>query len=177
MYCDKWVHEGVCAFTQQGCKFRHEMPFDENVQRSLGLFQGFPAWWKKRNEEMGVCRSSSSSSNASFTSPRSSDRRGDALKQDVDKRNFPPGHLHGNIPMRPVEPPGLGNGQGASNSPWMRSGIVPFVRGPMRPGHHQRSSTMSSWCSMGTDAADFRANSHINQEYNGARENVGPRVV
>ncbi|KAI2606646.1 hypothetical protein GGR54DRAFT_652334 [Hypoxylon sp. NC1633] len=29
IYCDKWVHEGVCAFTQQGCKYKHEMPFDK----------------------------------------------------------------------------------------------------------------------------------------------------
>lgn len=28
------------------------MPFDELTQRSLGLFQGFPTWWKKRQDEM-----------------------------------------------------------------------------------------------------------------------------
>ena len=47
VYCDKWIHEGVCAFTQQGCKFKHEMPPDEQTQRSLGLFQGLPSWWRK----------------------------------------------------------------------------------------------------------------------------------
>lgn len=51
IYCDKWIHEGVCAFTQQGCKFKHEMPADEQTQRSLGLFQGLPGWWRKRQEE------------------------------------------------------------------------------------------------------------------------------
>lgn len=47
VYCDKWVHEGICAFTQQGCKFKHEMPHDRATQRSLGLFQGYPNWYKK----------------------------------------------------------------------------------------------------------------------------------
>ncbi|KAK4082629.1 hypothetical protein Purlil1_11049 [Purpureocillium lilacinum] len=51
VYCDKWIHEGVCAFTQQGCKFKHEMPFDEETQRSLGLFQGLPGWYLKSQDE------------------------------------------------------------------------------------------------------------------------------
>ncbi|KAK1530725.1 uncharacterized protein CCOS01_05828, partial [Colletotrichum costaricense] len=52
IYCDKWVHEGVCAFTQQGCKYKHEMPLDKATQHSLGLFHGFPAWWKKQQTEI-----------------------------------------------------------------------------------------------------------------------------
>ncbi|KAJ4306152.1 hypothetical protein N0V88_000948 [Collariella sp. IMI 366227] len=40
VYCDKWVHEGVCAFTQQGCKYKHEMPSDRATQHQLGLFLG-----------------------------------------------------------------------------------------------------------------------------------------
>ncbi|KAF7556106.1 hypothetical protein G7046_g6379 [Stylonectria norvegica] len=52
IYCDKWVHEGVCAFTQQGCKYKHEMPFDKATQHSLGLFHGFPSWWKKHQAEL-----------------------------------------------------------------------------------------------------------------------------
>ncbi|OAA50714.1 chromodomain-helicase-DNA-binding protein 4 [Cordyceps fumosorosea ARSEF 2679] len=51
IYCDKWIHEGVCAFTQQGCKFKHEMPQDEATQQSLGLFHGLPTWWKKHTED------------------------------------------------------------------------------------------------------------------------------
>ncbi|ODA80233.1 hypothetical protein RJ55_03191 [Drechmeria coniospora] len=50
VYCDKWIHEGVCAFTQQGCRYKHVMPLDEPTQRSLGLFQGFPTWWRKQDE-------------------------------------------------------------------------------------------------------------------------------
>lgn len=52
IYCDKWVHEGVCAFTQQGCKYKHEMPFDRQTQHQLGLFHGLPAWWKKHQVEL-----------------------------------------------------------------------------------------------------------------------------
>ncbi|ORY65414.1 uncharacterized protein BCR38DRAFT_484838 [Pseudomassariella vexata] len=52
IYCDKWVHEGVCAFTQQGCKYKHEMPFDKFTQHQLGLFHGLPAWWKKHQAEL-----------------------------------------------------------------------------------------------------------------------------
>ncbi|KAI5927438.1 hypothetical protein F4810DRAFT_722608 [Camillea tinctor] len=79
IYCDKWVHEGVCAFTQQGCKYKHEMPFDKLTQHQLGLFHGFPAWWKKRQAELARHRdepgpappqSSSSSLNSSPTAPR-----------------------------------------------------------------------------------------------------------
>ncbi|OBT63870.1 hypothetical protein VE03_06637 [Pseudogymnoascus sp. 23342-1-I1] len=49
VYCDKWVHEGVCAFSQQGCRYKHEMPLDIATQHALGLFQGLPMWYKKEN--------------------------------------------------------------------------------------------------------------------------------
>ena len=45
------MHEGVCAFTQQGCKYKHEMPLDKATQMSLGLFHGLPTWWKKQQAE------------------------------------------------------------------------------------------------------------------------------
>ncbi|KAL2017006.1 hypothetical protein VTK56DRAFT_2687 [Thermocarpiscus australiensis] len=52
VYCDKWVHEGVCAFTQQGCKYKHEMPLDTATQHALGLFHGLPAWYKRAQAEL-----------------------------------------------------------------------------------------------------------------------------
>ncbi|KAI1421257.1 hypothetical protein F5Y12DRAFT_718642 [Xylaria sp. FL1777] len=52
IYCDKWVHEGVCAFTQQGCKYKHEMPSDKVTQHQLGLFHGYPQWWKKHQADL-----------------------------------------------------------------------------------------------------------------------------
>ncbi|KAL7936997.1 hypothetical protein V8C35DRAFT_294411 [Trichoderma chlorosporum] len=67
VYCDMWIHEGRCAFTQTGCKFKHEMPLDEGSQKALGLFQGLPAWYKKQQEELGLWKSRESSS--SETSP------------------------------------------------------------------------------------------------------------
>ncbi|KAJ0120112.1 zinc finger protein [Diaporthe amygdali] len=51
IYCDKWIHDGTCAFTQQGCKYKHEMPHDRETQEKLGLFHGYPAWWKKQAVE------------------------------------------------------------------------------------------------------------------------------
>ncbi|KAF4464411.1 hypothetical protein FALBO_8752 [Fusarium albosuccineum] len=52
IYCDKWIHDGTCAFTQQGCKYKHEMPADKQTQQSLGLFHGFPKWWKDLQEDL-----------------------------------------------------------------------------------------------------------------------------
>lgn len=52
IYCDKWIHDGTCAFTQQGCKYKHEMPHDKATQHMLGLFMGYPVWWKKRQAEL-----------------------------------------------------------------------------------------------------------------------------
>ncbi|KAF5659514.1 hypothetical protein FHETE_9406 [Fusarium heterosporum] len=52
IYCDKWIHDGTCAFTQQGCKYKHEMPLDKATQQSLGLFHGFPKWWRDHQEEL-----------------------------------------------------------------------------------------------------------------------------
>ncbi|KAK3403071.1 hypothetical protein B0T20DRAFT_344408 [Sordaria brevicollis] len=52
IFCDKWVHEGTCAFTQQGCKYKHEMPYDRATQHMLGLFHGLPAWYKRQQAEL-----------------------------------------------------------------------------------------------------------------------------
>src|SRR5690349_3432924 len=47
IYCDKWIHEGVCAFTQMGCKYKHEMPMDRATQQTLGLNHGLPNWYRR----------------------------------------------------------------------------------------------------------------------------------
>ncbi|KAK7976180.1 MFS general substrate transporter [Apiospora arundinis] len=70
IYCDKWVHEGVCAFTQQGCKYKHEMPFDKLTQHQLGLFHGLPAWWKKHQAELARQRDPSDSEQDGHTGGR-----------------------------------------------------------------------------------------------------------
>ncbi|KAI6783544.1 uncharacterized protein J7T54_005573 [Emericellopsis cladophorae] len=52
IYCDKWIHEGICAFEQQGCRFKHEMPQDKDILQSLGLYNGVPPiWWRKHQAE------------------------------------------------------------------------------------------------------------------------------
>ncbi|PTB38995.1 hypothetical protein M441DRAFT_146008 [Trichoderma asperellum CBS 433.97] len=75
VYCDMWIHEGRCAFTQTGCKFKHEMPLDEESQRALGLFQGLPAWFKKQQEESAMRTALESSSSSSEASPTTSSSR------------------------------------------------------------------------------------------------------
>jgi hypothetical protein len=47
-WCDKWIHDGKCAFTQQGCKFKHEMPSDPETLERLGLFSGPPVWYIRK---------------------------------------------------------------------------------------------------------------------------------
>lgn len=46
------MHEGICAFEQQGCRYLHDMPSDKATQVALGLFQGYPAWWKKHQADL-----------------------------------------------------------------------------------------------------------------------------
>jgi hypothetical protein len=52
VYCDKWIHEGTCAFTQMGCKYKHVMPTDKATQMSLGLNHGFPTWYRRANHDL-----------------------------------------------------------------------------------------------------------------------------
>ncbi|KAI2630142.1 hypothetical protein GGS21DRAFT_545241 [Xylaria nigripes] len=75
VYCDKWVHEGVCAFTQQGCKYKHEMPTDKATQHQLGLFHGFPQWWKKHQADLGRQRDVTASAEALDSGGLSNDPR------------------------------------------------------------------------------------------------------
>nr|CAE76133.1 hypothetical protein [Neurospora crassa] len=68
IFCDKWVHEGTCAFTQQGCKYKHEMPYDRATQHMLGLFHGLPAWYKRQQAELMRQRQQLVSNDESSTS-------------------------------------------------------------------------------------------------------------
>ncbi|KAL1899683.1 hypothetical protein Cpir12675_001263 [Ceratocystis pirilliformis] len=72
IFCDKWVHEGVCAFTQQGCKFKHEMPTDKETQHSLGLFHGLPLWWKRQQSNLQQLRQATSPGDAQDAASSSS---------------------------------------------------------------------------------------------------------
>ncbi|CAD0091417.1 unnamed protein product [Aureobasidium mustum] len=47
IYCTYWIqNQGQCAFTQQGCIYKHEMPEDKETLESIGL-KSVPAWWRK----------------------------------------------------------------------------------------------------------------------------------
>lgn len=70
IYCDKWIHEGVCAFTQLGCKYKHEMPMDKATQLSLGLNHGLPSWYKRAQSVQ--IRPESQSSDSASSSTRTS---------------------------------------------------------------------------------------------------------
>jgi hypothetical protein len=45
----KWIHEGTCALTRMGCKYRHEMPMDRETQLSLNRNHGLPNWYHREN--------------------------------------------------------------------------------------------------------------------------------
>ncbi|CAG8955547.1 hypothetical protein HYFRA_00009501 [Hymenoscyphus fraxineus] len=47
IYCDKWIHDGDGAFTQMGCKYKHEVPTDKATQMSLGLNHDLPSWYRR----------------------------------------------------------------------------------------------------------------------------------
>ncbi|THY32846.1 hypothetical protein D6D00_01326 [Aureobasidium pullulans] len=47
VYCTYWIqNQGQCAYKQQGCMYRHEMPEDKETLNSIGL-KSVPAWWRK----------------------------------------------------------------------------------------------------------------------------------
>jgi hypothetical protein len=52
IYCTKWIHDGTCAFAQTGCRFKHHMPTDKKTQNEVGLHNGLPNWWKKKQAQM-----------------------------------------------------------------------------------------------------------------------------
>ena len=45
-YCTYWIRTGECDYTQQGCRYKHEVPDLETLNR-IG-FRDFPLWWKRR---------------------------------------------------------------------------------------------------------------------------------
>ena len=43
-YCSYWIRNGECDYTQTGCKYKHEMPVDEEAFLDCGL-RGVPRWF------------------------------------------------------------------------------------------------------------------------------------
>jgi hypothetical protein len=46
VYCTHWMRTGSCDFTQQGCRYKHEMPSKAKLLE-LGYRQ-IPLWWKEK---------------------------------------------------------------------------------------------------------------------------------
>ena len=46
IYCSYWIRSGECDYTQQGCRYKHEMP-DKRTLASIG-FRTVPRWWQER---------------------------------------------------------------------------------------------------------------------------------
>lgn len=44
VYCTYWIARGECHYAQQGCKFKHEMPNLEILEKIMGR-RSFPKWW------------------------------------------------------------------------------------------------------------------------------------
>ncbi|KAL7799033.1 hypothetical protein V8C37DRAFT_407464 [Trichoderma ceciliae] len=139
VYCDMWIHEGRCAFTQTGCKFKHEMPLDEGSQKALGLFQGLPAWYKKQQEELGMWTSrESSGSDASPTDSPSGSKDATwqngktgrvqgtvdslvAIMQDKSKLDYHPSQMtKGRLAQFVWGPIGPPNKVVSDNDPWAK---------------------------------------------------------
>lgn len=47
IFCTHWIKTGECAFMQQGCLYKHEMPDRETLGR-IG-FAAVPTWWQVRH--------------------------------------------------------------------------------------------------------------------------------
>lgn len=48
VYCAYWIRNGECDYTQQGCRYKHEMP-DKAGLESIG-FKSVPRWWQERTK-------------------------------------------------------------------------------------------------------------------------------
>lgn len=50
VYCSYWIQTGNCNYTQTGCRYKHEIPKDEETRRAIG-FRELPNWPR---EELSV---------------------------------------------------------------------------------------------------------------------------
>ena len=45
-YCMYWIRRGECDYMQSGCRYKHEMPVDEETRQRIGLRE-IPGWFKE----------------------------------------------------------------------------------------------------------------------------------
>ncbi|KAJ8059692.1 hypothetical protein OCU04_011340 [Sclerotinia nivalis] len=123
IYCDKWVHEGTCAFTQVGCKYKHEMPMDKATQVSLGLNHGVPNWYRRQHGLSVSPASGTGQIEASGTTPTNGTSRTSQSWRRKEATSF-------SLPT---------SAQGGANGRDRRSSF-----GPIEPPHARRLTNSSS---------------------------------
>ncbi|KAI9642894.1 hypothetical protein NHQ30_008628 [Ciborinia camelliae] len=148
VYCDKWLHSGTCAFMQVGCKYKHIMPEDREIQKSLGLPNGPPLWYRKEhNLPLSSPSGSNGQAEASGTTPTNGTSRTSQpwRRKDVASFSFPSSIQGG------------ANGRGMSllARPIHEATITDFGTadrrssfGPIGPPHNRRLTNSSSGGSM-----------------------------
>ncbi|RMD41002.1 hypothetical protein DV735_g4106, partial [Chaetothyriales sp. CBS 134920] len=47
-YCSYWLRNGECDYSQQGCLYKHEMPFDQATLERVGL-RDIPRWYREKH--------------------------------------------------------------------------------------------------------------------------------
>ena len=46
LWCTHWIMTGNCKYQQVGCKYKHELPFDEETRQRIGI-RDIPQWFKE----------------------------------------------------------------------------------------------------------------------------------
>jgi len=98
-YCTYWIRTGECAYTQQGCKYKHEMPPDKSTLLKVFGTDVWPKWWIEREHEHKIRNRGYTSGGGEQMSPpkysqASSGRRdmmtGSSWRPDVGRKPMTP---------------------------------------------------------------------------------------
>ena len=82
-YCSHWMHRGECDYMQSGCRYKHEMPADQETLEKCG-FREIPRWFKEsphyeeylqKTGKLAVGRLAGVSAEEDFTSTAESSRQ------------------------------------------------------------------------------------------------------
>ena len=104
VYCTHWLSKGNCAYMQQGCIYKHEIPRDQETWESLG-FHTIPGWLQAKssawiNQHLRKSRDLSEDLSAQGSSvARKAQPQINAL-QDPEKGNGSTPPAHGRIQPR-----------------------------------------------------------------------------
>ena len=83
-YCSYWIRKGECDYTQSGCKYKHEVPVDEETRQRIGIRE-IPRWFMdspgyeeylQKTEELAIGRLAGVSAEGKGTSTAESSRQG-----------------------------------------------------------------------------------------------------